>query len=98
MKHEEIYYTCDRCGEKIDVDMRTLPYIKRFTTKNFATRIETTTFQPISNIDNVIKTANDEAEIVSIQIKTIYLDKHKSFELCGKCRKDFVRFMNNREV
>lgn len=93
MKHE--YCTCDRCGSKIDVNMQKLSYVRRFTNKNFATKIKTTTYEPMSTIDDVIKTTKDEMKIVSMQIETSYWNKHKTFDLCGNCRKDFEKFMNS---
>lgn len=97
MKHEKIYYTCDRCGQKI-VGTSEIPFMRRFWGKKIDLSIDTTTYEPKTNLTDALKDADKKSEIATLLLETHYNTKRNSYELCGQCRKDFVRFMNNKEV
>ena len=97
MKHEDTYYTCDRCGEnigkKIPSERRGIlsKRIKRLNMQNMAD-VEFISENIVGYVSNAYLVNHPMAntEIVeSSETKTIH------YHLCGKCRKDFEKFMKN---
>ena len=93
MKHEKEWYICDRCGEEI----KTLPSdsvwmkIKRKITLT-AEEYRMITAESKGYITNVEYLAPD---VLAAEILTYYETNNKRIHLCGKCRKEFERFMWN---
>lgn len=91
MKHYDEYYTCDRCGKKIDDNSFFWFPIQR--TKVF--KLSTMCLPEIKSYisgQNVEKLPDDK---VAVEI-TEYRDRrYKEYHLCPKCRKEFERFMKN---
>lgn len=87
MKHE--YYTCDRCGKKIENRKRILPFRKEKV--EVFTEMKTTT-QDFYDIKSTAKGELME-DINSIEIEFCGYLKEEKYELCGECRKAFEKFM-----
>lgn len=94
MKHEKKeWYTCDRCG----VDIKEIPYAageRHF----FHRRIFNPTELKLLATDRcgyISDTQLISPEIASVEIVEGYCEKQKTIHLCGKCRKDFERFIKN---
>lgn len=99
MKHEESYHkewcTCDRCGKEIR-DIDTGKIFSRFwqkINKNYKlSEFRMTSFERRGYIsDSELITP----EVVSVEITEGYLENRKTIHMCGKCRKEFARFMRN---
>lgn len=93
MKHEKEWYSCDRCGkniEEIPSNAGWKHFIRRGICKT--TKLETLT----ANRNGYISDAKlISPEVASIEIVESYLTQNQTIHLCGKCRKDFERFMRN---
>lgn len=94
MKHEKKeWYTCDRCG----VDIKEIPYAageRHF----FHRRIFNPTELKLLTADRygyISDTQLISPEIVSVEITEGYFENRKTIHLCGKCRKEFEKFMRN---
>ncbi len=97
MKIENTYYICDRCGENIGKEIPSerrgilSKWIKRLNMQNMAD-VEFISENIVGYVSNAYllnhPTAN--AEIVESSEQ-----KTKHYHLCGKCRKDFEKFMKN---
>lgn len=97
MKHEKEWYTCDRCGEEIKEDIDSWKYFPG----HFIKKIKTSeTIAVISNepYGYVCGQTHELPDIKSVSIVRGYHKKEKVIHLCGKCRKDFERFMKNEKV
>ncbi len=92
MKHiQKEWYTCDRCGKEID-NIPSNKIMRKFK------RIES--FSPV---EMMVLTADKTGyisdsklimpNICSAEIIEYYNKKRKHIHLCGKCRKEFERFM-----
>lgn len=95
MRHErKEWYTCDRCGDLI----QSMPSDKGF--RSFRHRImckplelDIITSDRSAYVTDKIKLI--APEIASVEIIVSYTEKMGRKHLCGKCRKDFERFMKN---
>lgn len=98
MIHREEWYTCDRCGEKIEnliddvVDCLPEEVQAEIPRDDYLkiTRGEA----DISMID--AKFNGNDTETVTIQRK--FLKTEETFHLCHKCKKEFERFMKNEKL
>lgn len=98
MKHEDIYYTCDRCGKRIgkDIPSERSGLIRRWSKRlNMLNKadIEFITENAFGYISRAFMTTHPiaNAEIVeSVESRSVH------YCLCGKCRKEFEKFMKNR--
>ncbi len=94
MKHEKKeWYTCDRCG----VGIKEIPYAagqRHFLHRSAfkPTELEMLTAERYGYISDTQLISPD---IVSAEIVEGYCEKQKTIHLCGKCRKDFERFIKN---
>lgn len=97
MKHENIYYTCDRCGENIGKE---IPSERRglFSKRNKRLSLQKkadiefiteNAFGYISDVHMLLHPIANAEIVESVEAKTIH------YCLCGKCRKDFEKFMKN---
>lgn len=89
MKHEKEWYTCDRCGQEIKENM----YAWKLPRKNILANINVISNEPFSEVD-VLKTYEPE-RIDSVVLVVGYRREEKVIHLCGKCQKEFKRFMRN---
>ena len=91
MTHKEEYYTCDRCGARIEKVPRNEIHKCIFYRKK-PIRIETTTLSPQEYPHDC-----DEnfAKVDSMEMIVYYDFRLGKYDLCSKCRKDFERFMRN---
>lgn len=93
MKHEREWYTCDRCGKDFDKVPKDV-FGKIISRAWNGTPAELTMITAEHN--GYVSDENLVAEnVVSAQIIEYYDDKRKEIHLCGKCRKDFERFIRN---
>lgn len=97
MKHTDEYYTCDRCGENIG---KNTPSERKGIISWWRKRLDMSNMVDVEFItENILGYVSKaylvnhpiaNAEIVeSTETKTIH------YNLCGKCRKDFEKFMKN---
>lgn len=91
MKHEKEWYTCDRCGEEIKENI----YAWKFPCKNIVEDINVITNESFVTEDLFNKYKHKNIDAVSMIMG--YRKKEKIIHLCGKCRKDFERFMKHDE-
>ncbi len=93
MKHKKEWITCDRCGAEIEETPRGAGYIhfiRRKICKPEELKILATDRSGyISNTELI------SPEIVSVEIVEGYSEKQNTIHLCGKCRKEFERFLKN---
>ena len=95
MIHEDIYFTCDRCGARIDM----IPsYAKDYasTISKSALTLEILSVDVRGYVTN--KEALDLPDVQSIEIIEDYGPRHSTKHLCKKCRKDFKRFMKGENL
>lgn len=94
MKHEKKeWHTCDRCG----ADIKKIPHAA-WKSYFFHRRIFNPTEFKLLTADRygyISDTQLISPEIVSTEITEGYCEKQKTIHLCGKCRKDFERFIKN---
>lgn len=93
MKHEREWYTCDRCGNSFDK-------IPKDVIGKIISRMWNGTPSELSMITAEHKGYLSNENLVSenvmqSQIIEYYDEKRREIHLCGKCRKDFERFMRN---
>lgn len=95
MKHEKEWYTCDRCGVEIsDTDLhgynRIFNTLKRVVQNNeYLEMISQSSYGYVSEKEHGL---NDN---MCVTIIRGYNQNRQSIHLCGKCRKEFERFLNN---
>ncbi len=94
MKHERVWYTCDRCGQEISEDI----YAWKMFPGHFIKKIKAS--EEIAVISNesygyVCNQTHELPDIKAVSIVRGYHRKEKVIHLCGKCRKEFDRFMKN---
>ncbi len=93
MIHKKEWATCDRCGAKIEEMPRgagNTPKLRRKLCKPEELKVlKADRYGYISNTELI------NPEIVSVEIVEYYSEKQNTIHLCGKCRKEFERFMKN---
>lgn len=97
MKHEREWYTCDRCGEEINEDI----YAWTLFPEHFVKRIKP--LETISVISNepygyACNQSHKPPDIKAVSVVRGYHRKETVMHLCGKCRKEFERFMRNEKI
>lgn len=93
MKHEKEWYSCDRCGKNIE-EIPSSAEWKHFIRRGICKTTELKTLTV--NRNGYIPDAKlISPEITSMEIVESYLTQEQTIHLCGKCRKDFERFMKN---
>ena len=93
MRHEKEWYTCDRCGNNFDKAPKDV--LGKIISRMWAGNLSELTMITAEH-NGYVSDENLVAEnVVSAQIIEYYDDKRKEIHLCGKCRKDFERFMRN---
>ena len=91
MTHKEEYYTCDRCGAKIEKVPRK-EMVKAIFYRQKPIRIEARTISPQEYPRDCDK---NFAKVESMEMVVYYNSCNRDYDLCSKCRKDFERFMRN---
>lgn len=94
MKHEKEWYTCDRCGEEIKENIGAWQYIRGSIVKHMPRPevLEIIKESPCGYVSNIV---HELPEICAVTIVREYRRKNETIHLCGKCRKEFERFMRN---
>lgn len=93
MRHEKEWYTCDRCGNVFDETPKdAIARIAQRIWRGQPAELEMMTSEHEGYISKEYLCLQD---IVSVNITEYYNAKENKFHLCGKCRKDFERFMRN---
>lgn len=94
MKHEKEWYTCDRCGEEIKEDINAWQWVRGSIVKHIprSEALEIIEQSPLGYVSNIV---HELPEICAVTIVREYRRKDKTIHLCGKCRKEFERFMGN---
>lgn len=94
MKHEKEWCTCDRCGEEIKEDVGAWRWVLDHTVKRMSKdeTLELISSSPHGYVSNIV---HELPEIYAITIIRGYDRKNRTIHLCGKCRKEFERFMRN---
>lgn len=91
MKHSEEWYTCDRCGCRINDVPENRRHINIFRSpKIFNLDVETVELTGYVSEEHLVG-----EKVLSATITEFYNDQNKQIHLCEKCRKDFERFMKN---
>ena len=93
MKHiQKECYTCDRCGKKVDeIPSNVIGKImKRI---EFGTQVYIMMLT-VSKSGYVSDSKLIAPNVLSAEINEYYKGKRKHIHLCGKCRKEFERFMD----
>lgn len=96
MKHEKEWYTCDRCGAKIE---RPLANIFRMPNSMIA-KVGIVEYFPKAYIANLEKATVRIGKMFcadSVEVGLYTDKKSKKYELCRKCQKEFERFMRNEQ-
>lgn len=99
MKHEKKeWYTCDRCGDLINE----VPSGKSFSKCIYRISCKPVELKTLTadRYGYITDTKLVFPEIASVEITESYTENRNKIHLCGKCRKEFERFMkneNNRE-
>ena len=91
MKHKEReWYTCDRCGAYIKNAPSSLPKIPLRRTKLLNLSTHTVSLANyMASLEPVLE------NVWSMDIDEYYRDKEKHYHLCGKCKKEFERWIKN---
>lgn len=90
MKHKKEWYTCDRCGEYIKNTPLSLPTIPLRNTRMLDMTTHTVSLANyMANLKPVLE------NVYSMDIVEYYDYKAKHYHLCGKCRKEFERWIKN---
>lgn len=99
MKHVKVFYTCDRCGKRIEeVPENTARRIifPSIIHKVFDTRIKTLSTEPmVMNQELEIQKINEHLLVESLKLTYCYYSKEGNYHLCPDCRKAFELFMRN---
>lgn len=92
MKHEREWYTCDRCGKEIEENLRAWTM---FPDHIFRPR-ETINFISSEPYGYVCEQSHELKNINAVSIIRGYHKKEKLIHLCGRCSKEFDKFIQNK--
>ena len=95
MIHEEKWYTCDRCGERIE---NLVEDVLDCLPEEVSVKIPRDDYLKIMSGESDISIVNaefDEKDTETITISKRFLTKEDTIHLCGKCKREFERFMKN---
>ena len=94
MKHEDIYYTCDRCGKRIErtpYEFCGIPFMSKMKKSEL-------TVAQAEKKGYISAEQTNLPDIDSVDIVEYYDKKTKTYHLCNDCRKEFERFLNGKAV
>lgn len=95
MRHEsKEWYTCDRCS----ADIKKIPHNAGYRNIFYEKLFNPTELKLLIAERNgyITDTQLISPEITSVAITEGYAEDRKTIHLCGKCRKEFERFMKNK--
>lgn len=97
MKNEKEWCACDRCGEETKEDVgawrkTTDRILKRITHEEYIKLRESVPHAYIGGVDDDCTII---PPIIAVEIITYYSKNERTIHLCGKCRKEFEKFMRN---
>lgn len=99
MIHEEKWYTCDRCGERIE---NLVEDVLDCLPEEVSAQIPRNDYLKIMSGESDISIVNaefDGKDTETVTIRKVFLTKEDTIHLCGKCKRKFERFMkNDKEV
>jgi endogenous inhibitor of DNA gyrase (YacG/DUF329 family) len=98
MKHEEIYHTCDRCGKTIKPLSKFYPFSHKGRVAITINRTaDNSTAYFTDNVSSILEEVNKDMRqnTVELTIHRSFSMKSDTLELCGKCAKEFKKFMRN---
>ena len=99
MIHEEKWYTCDRCGERIE---NLVEDVLDCLPEEVPAQIPRDDYLKIMSGESDISIVNaefDGKDTETVTIRKVFLTKEDTIHLCGKCKRKFERFMkNDKEV
>lgn len=93
MIHQEKWYTCDRCGERIE---NLVEDVLNCLPEEVSVKIPRDDYLKIMSGESDISIVNaefDEKDTETITISKRFLTKEDTLHLCGKCKREFERFM-----
>lgn len=93
MKHEKEWYTCDRCGKEIEEVPSGVAW-KNFFHRKICTNAELKILTA-DKMGYISKADSVSPEVTSVEIIEGYATKTRTIHLCGECRKDFERLLEN---
>lgn len=95
MIHEEKWYTCDRCGERIE---NLVEDVLNCLPEEVSVNIPRDDYLKIMSGESDISIVNaefDGEDTEAVTIRKRFLTKEDTIHLCGKCKREFERFMKN---
>ena len=93
MRHNEEWYTCDRCERRIDEVPERAKCFQIFRpAQKFDLTVETVDVNGYVSEHHLVS-----SQVLSAKIVEYYNSKTKTLHLCSECRKDFERFMRNEK-
>lgn len=99
MIHQEKWYTCDRCGERIE---NLVEDVLGCLPEEVSVKIPREDYLKIMSGESDISIVNaefDGEDTETITIRKVFLTKEDTIHLCCKCKREFERFMkNDKEV
>lgn len=95
MIHEEKWYTCDHCGERIENLVEDVLNCLPEEIKKDIPRDDYLKIMSGESDSKIIKAEFDGKETETLTICKRFLTKEQTIHLCGKCKREFERFMRN---
>ena len=95
MIHEEKWYTCDRCGKRIE---NLVEDVLGCLPEEVSVQIPRDDYLKIMSGESNISIVNAEfngKDTETITIRNRFLTKEDTIHLCTKCKREFERFMKN---
>lgn len=95
MIHQEKWYTCDRCGERIENPVED---VLKCLPEEVSVKIPRDDYLKIMSGESDISIVNaefDGKDTETATIRKVFLTKKDTIHLCGKCKREFERFMRN---
>lgn len=92
MRHIKDYTTCDRCGKLIERTPKQC-WNRLIQYHLFGERASKIISNSADRIGYIAESDLLAPDVPSIKIVETYDLKTKEYDLCGKCRKDFEKFM-----
>lgn len=93
MIHEEKWYTCDRCGERIE---NLVEDVLGCLPEEVSVNIPRDDYLKIMSLESdisIVAAEFDGKDTETVTIRKVFLTKEDTIHLCGKCKREFERFM-----
>ena len=95
MIHEEKWYTCDRCGDRIENLVEDVLNCMPEEIKKDIPRDDYLKITSGESNGEILKAEFDGKATETITICKRFLTKEDTIHLCAKCKREFERFMKN---